>query len=203
MNQEPLTEERQARRSAILRSAIETFAEHGFAAARTRDIAAGAGVAEGTIYLYFDGKDDLLLTAFRDRVNEFCGWVGALLEGGLPFPERLTRFIAAQFESIEREPALATVLLVESRQSRKFYAGAVREVLRMYAGAVEQLLRNGVDEGELCADLDVALARRIVIGTLEEIELDWLLSERTRPLTPLAPHVAATLYRGLATGPAV
>jgi TetR/AcrR family fatty acid metabolism transcriptional regulator len=73
----------------------------------------------------------------------------------------------------------------------------------MYAGAVEQLLRSGVDQGELRADLDIALARRIVIGTLEEIELDWLLSERTRPLSALAPHVAATLCRGLATGPAV
>ena len=72
--------EREARRRAILQAAIETFAQQGFAAARTRDIAAHAGVAEGTIDLYFDSKDELLLTAFRETVKEFSASVERLLE---------------------------------------------------------------------------------------------------------------------------
>jgi TetR/AcrR family fatty acid metabolism transcriptional regulator len=199
MSDRPLPENREARRRAILESAVRVFAENGFFAARIRDIAAGAGVAEGTIYLYFDGKDDLLLTAFRDKVAEFCASVRDLLSSSLPFQERLSRFVAHQFESIEADPPLATVLLLESRQSSKFYGGAVRDVLRAYAQAIDELLASGQHSGELRPDADVPLARRMLIGALEEIELEWLLGDRTRPLVPMAPRVAATFFRGLAT----
>ena len=201
MTDPPLSSERAARRRAILDSAIQTFAEHGFFASRTRDIAAGAGVAEGTIYLYFESKDDLLLTAFRDMVREFSDSVRDLLEPVLPFQERLTRFIERQFRGIEEEPALATVMLMETRQSSKFYGQPVRDVLRAYATAVDALLRSGIEQGEVRADLDVPLARRILVGTLEEVELDWLLGDRARPLSPAAPQVAAALFRGFARDP--
>lgn len=198
MPERPLPESREARRRAILESAVRVFAEHGFFAARIRDIAAGAGVAEGTIYLYFDGKDDLLLTAFRDKVEEFCASAREALAPSLPFEERLARFVSLQFESIEADPPLATVLLLESRQSSKFYGGAVRDVMRSYAAAIDELLASGRLSGEIRADAEIPLARRMLIGALEEIELEWLLGERTRPLVPMAPRVAAAFYRGLA-----
>lgn len=190
-------ESKEARRRAILESAVRVFAEHGFFAARIRDIAAGAGVAEGTIYLYFDGKDDLLLTAFRERVAEFVASVRDVLRSPAPLEERLARFIGMQFESIQAQPALATVLLLESRQSSKFYGGAVRDVLRTYAQAIDELLASGASDGSVRGDVDIPLARRMLIGLLEEIELEWLLGDQSRPLVPLAPKVAATFYRGL------
>lgn len=198
MPEKTLTESREARRRAILESAVRVFAEHGFFAARIRDIAAGAGVAEGTIYLYFEGKDDLLLTAFRDKVEEFVASVREVLASDASFEERLARFVSLQFEGIEADPPLATVLLLESRQSSKFYGGAVRDVLRTYAAAIDQLLASGVAAGEVRPDADMPLARRMLIGSLEEIELEWLLGERTRPLVPLAPRVARAFVRGLA-----
>jgi len=198
MNERPLTENREARRRAILDSAVRVFAEHGFFAARIRDIAAGAGVAEGTIYLYFEGKDDLLLTAFREKVNEFVSSVRDVDAVGLPFQERLARFVELQFQSIEADPPLATVLLLESRQSSKFYGGAVRDVLKSYAQAIDGLLATGVERGEMRPDVDVQMARRMLIGALEEVELEWLLGERTRPLAPRADRFAATFYRGIA-----
>src|ERR1044071_3758512 len=197
MTDAAVIDSKEARRRAILESAVRVFAENGFFAARIRDIAAGAGVAEGTIYLYFDGKDDLLLTAFRDRVAEFVASVRAVLDSDEPFERRLSRFIEMQFESIQAEPALATVLLLESRQSSKFYGGAVRDVLRTYAQAIDELLASGVRDGDVREDVDIPLARRMLIGLLEEIELEWLLGERTRPLVPQAPKVASTFYRGL------
>lgn len=197
-----LTGDRAARREAILEAAIRTFAERGFFASRTRDIASEAGVAEGTIYLYFESKEDLLLTAFREAVDEFCGFVRTLQDAPLPFHERLSRFIDAQFRRIEESPALATVLLLESRQTTRFYGGVVRDVLRSYAAAVESLLQIGIEEGELRPDLDVPLARRMLIGSLEEIELGWLVGERSRPLSPLAPAVADAFYRGIAASSA-
>jgi TetR/AcrR family transcriptional regulator, fatty acid metabolism regulator protein len=199
MTERILSDGREVRRRAILESAVRVFAEHGFFAARIRDIAAGAGVAEGTIYLYFEGKDDLLLTAFRDKVEEFVASVREVLASHASFEERLARFISLQFEGIEADPPLATVLLLESRQSSKFYGGAVRDVLRTYAAAIDQLLANGVAAGDVSADADMPLARRMLIGSLEEIELEWLLGERSRPLVPLAPRVARAFVRGLAS----
>jgi TetR/AcrR family fatty acid metabolism transcriptional regulator len=198
MNERPLTDSRETRRRAILDSAVRVFAEHGFFAARIRDIAAGAGVAEGTIYLYFEGKDDLLLTAFREKVNEFVTSVRDVNAAELPFQERLARFVALQFESIEADPPLATVLLLESRQSSKFYGGAVRDVLKTYAQAIDSLLATGVERGEVRPDADVPLARRMLIGALEEVELEWLLGERGRPLVPMAARFAATFSQGIA-----
>jgi TetR/AcrR family fatty acid metabolism transcriptional regulator len=170
MTDAAVIDSKEARRRAILESAVRVFAENGFFAARIRDIAAGAGVAEGTIYLYFDGKDDLLLTAFRDRVAEFVASVRAVLDSDEPF---------------------------ERRQSSKFYGGAVRDVLRTYAQAIDELLASGEAEGAVGPETDVPLARRMLIGALEEIELEWLLGDRSRPLMPFAPRVAATFTRGL------
>lgn len=200
MSDPPLSAEREARRRSILQAAISTFADRGFTASRTRDIAERAGVAEGTIYLYFESKDELLLTAFRHTVGEFAGSVERLLGDPRPFRERLTEFVRSQFILIERDPSLASVLLFESRQSTKFYGGSVRDVLRSYATAVERLLQSGVDAGEVRGGLDLPLVRRMLIGALEEVELNWLLGDRTRALTPLARGVADTFVLGI--GPA-
>lgn len=177
---------------------MRTFAEHGFARAKTRDIAAGAGVAEGTIYLYFEGKDDLLLTAFREQVRDFSEAVGRLLSERLPFAERLTRLVEMHFARIDQDPALATLLLLEARQSTKFYEEPVREALRAYAAAVDTVLESGVRDGALRSGLDVPLARRLLIGALREIQLEWLLGSRDAPLAGRARGVADMLLRGIA-----
>lgn len=194
---EPGIEDKAARRQAILDAAISTFADNGFAETRTREIAAAAGVAEGTIYLYFEGKDDLLLTAFRERVAEFCESARRIMEEDSSFQSKLERFILTQFESIEESPDLATVLLVESRQTARFFGPRVRDVLRNYAAAIEGLIQFGIDTGAVRADLNVSLARRMLIGSLEEIELDWLVSNRTHSLTSLASSISALYLTGI------
>jgi TetR/AcrR family transcriptional regulator, fatty acid metabolism regulator protein len=201
MNQPTQPTPKEIRRRTILDSAVRVFAEHGFADARIRDIAAGAGVAEGTIYLYFEGKEDLLLTAFREVVNDFCTSIRSVLSSELPFLERIERFIRLQFERIEAEPALAAVLLLESRQTTTFYSGAVRDVLRTYANAIDELLASGLADGVIRPNADLALARRMLIGALEEVELEWLIGDRTRPLAPSAELLADLFYRGLAPAP--
>jgi len=192
--------ERAARRASILQAAVEVFAAQGFVNARTREIARRAGIGEGTIYLYFEGKDDLLLTAFREKVSEFCEAVHHLLSEPGTFDERLRRFIWMQFAGIEADPELATVLLLESRQSTRFYGEPVREVLREYASAVDRLLESGVAEGRVRTDLEIPLVRRMLIGSLEEIELDWLVGQRGRPLTTSAPDVAKVFLEGIQVG---
>jgi TetR/AcrR family transcriptional regulator, fatty acid metabolism regulator protein len=198
MDETERREVREQRRREILGAAVEVFARKGFAEARIREIATAAGVAEGTIYLYFQGKDDLLLTAFRDAVTDFCTSIRSVLASEMPFLNRMERFIRFQFERIEGSPALAAVLLLESRQTSTFYGAPVREVLREYASAIDELLESGVADGSIRADASLPIARRILIGSLEEVELEWLIGDRTRSLVATAAPLAETIYRGLA-----
>jgi len=117
------------------------------------------------------------------------------------FEERLTRLFEMQFADIEAQPELATVLLMETRQSNKFYGEPVRDVLRSYAGAIDDLLRRGIADGALRQDLDIPLARRILVGALEEIELDWLLGDRSRALSTQAAPLASMLLHGFSAPP--
>lgn len=192
------TRRREERRRAILTAAVEVFAEKGFAAARTREIAGAAGVAEGTIYLYFEGKDDLLLTAFRETVSGFIAMAVEQLGSTAGFAERLERLVSMQLSRIEAEPDLATVLLLEARRSTRFYGEPVREVLRNYASAIERLIESGIGDGEVRPDVDVPMARRMLIGLLEEVELAWLLGARDWPLAAQAASIAETFLRGVA-----
>lgn len=198
MDDSTLSADKAAKRRVILEAAVEIFARRGFFASRTRDIAEAAGVAEGTIYLYFEGKDDLLLTAFREEVTAFCGVADALLVEPGDFEEKLGRFVEMHFIGIEADPDLATVLLLESRQSTRFYGEPVREVLREYAAAVDRLLESGVVEGYVSKDVDIPLARRMLIGSLGELELDWLLGPQNRSLLEQAPAVTRTFLHGVA-----
>ena len=201
MDDSTLSADRAAKRRAILDSAIENFAERGFFNSRTRDIARAAGVAEGTIYLYFEGKDDLLLTAFREKVTDFCNAADALLAEGGRFEATFGRFVELQFAGIEVDPNLATVLLLESRQSTRFYGEPVRDVLREYAAAVDRLLLNGRAERAIDDDIDIPLARRMLIGSLEEIEVEWLLGPQDEPLTKQAEAFTRTFLRGIVPWP--
>lgn len=176
---------------------MRTFAATGFARSTTKEIAAGAGVAEGTIYLYFRNKDDLLLTAFRERVAEFAAAVEARAVEPVPFRDRLAGLVSMQFESVEQDPALARLLLVEARQSTQFYTEPIREALHAYESALEGLLRAGIDEGAIRPDIDVAVTRWMLVGALRGVLTNWLLGKRELPLTPLAAGFTRTFIDGI------
>lgn len=177
---------------------MRTFAANGFVRSTTKEIAAGAGVAEGTIYLYFESKDDLLLTAFRERVAEFAGEVQKRAAEPVPFRERLEGLVRMQFEVVEGDPALARLLLLETRQSAHFYTEPVREALSSYEAGLEALLRAGIAEGAIRPDTDVVVARWMLLGALRGVMTEWLMGPRDRPIVPLAHRFVSTFMDGVA-----
>src|SRR5438876_10377225 len=109
-----------SKRERILEAAVKIFAEKGFYNAKVSEIARIAGVADGTIYLYFKSKDDLLISLFEDRMEQVNENLRAALDGpGTPV-ERLQRGLAAHLALVEQPPQLAEVLTVELRQAPKF-----------------------------------------------------------------------------------
>src|SRR5256886_8442852 len=117
------------KRARIIDAAIKVFAERGFHTATVAEIARAAGVADGTIYLYFKSKDDLLLRLFDEKMTALLAEVKAALAQERSAAEKLKRFIQLHLALVERNPDLAAVLIVELRQSAQFLKAADRQKL--------------------------------------------------------------------------
>jgi len=185
------------KRQRILDAAVRVFAEEGFYNSKVSQIAEAAGVADGTIYLYFKSKDDLLISLFEDRMDS----VNAELRRTLGSPgsaiERLRQIIALHFELVEANPAMAEVICVELRQSSKFikeYANPkFAEYLRILAGCVA----DGQAAGILRADIDPQLVARSLFGALDEIALSWLVKRDKFELQRAADQMGRLFIEGL------
>ena len=179
-------------------AAIKVFAERGFHSATVAEIARAAGVADGTIYLYFKSKDDLLLRLFDEKMTSLLEEARADLERESGAAGKLRRFIQLHLALVERNPELASVLIVELRQSAQFLKAADRNKLAAYVlELIGQVVREGQERGELDASISPGTAKRAIFGALDELALGWLLSGRRTSLKKTAAEVAEWLVRGL------
>jgi TetR/AcrR family fatty acid metabolism transcriptional regulator len=185
------------KRSRILDAAIKVFAERGFHTATVAEIARAAGVADGTIYLYFKGKDDLLLRLFDEKMTELLGEARAAVASERTAPARLKRFIQLHLALVERNPDLASVLIVELRQSAQFLKAADRNKLAAYVDVIAEVVRGGQESGELADGISPATVKRAIFGALDELALGWLLGGRKTNLKKTAAEVAEWFVRGL------
>jgi TetR/AcrR family fatty acid metabolism transcriptional regulator len=185
------------KRARILDAAIKVFAERGFHTATVAEIARAAGVADGTIYLYFKGKDDLLLRLFDEKMTELLAEARSELAKERTAPARLSRFIQLHLALVERNPDLASVLIVELRQSAQFIKAADRAKLAAYVDLIAEVVRDGQEKGELIDGISPATVKRAIFGALDELALGWLVSGRRASLKKTAAEVAEWLVRGL------
>src|SRR2546430_7743984 len=185
------------KRARILDAAIRVFAERGFHSATVAEIARAAGVADGTIYLYFKGKDDLLLRLFDEKMSELLAEAKAAVAQERNAPDKLRRFIQLHLALVERNPDLASVLIVELRQSAQFLKAADRQKLAAYVDLIADIVRSGQEIGELDRNISAATVKRAVFGALDELALGWLVGGRRAALKKTAAEVAEWLVRGL------
>src|SRR5438309_4826150 len=155
------------KRERILTAAERIFARHGFFAAKVSDVAKEAGVADGTIYLYFKSKDDLLISVFERRMVELNDALRAAIAGKPP-RDQLRAFIRTYLQLVHDEPSAAEVLTIELRQSSKFMKEydnpAFADFLRMLGG----ILAAMQDRGELAPAIPPHVAARMIFGVLDE-----------------------------------
>lgn len=191
------------RRVAILEAAIEVFAERGYHAARVSDIAKVAQVADGTIYLYFRNKEELLLKIFEEKMELLLQGVTAALEGVDDPLDRVRAFARFHFDAVERYPALSEVLQVELRLSNKFIKEYRPQQLYDYLRVFESILKDGQARGVVRKDVDTFLSMWAFFGALDEIGMQSVLSRRKGlfHLPTAAEQVANIFIRGLSTAP--
>jgi len=174
------------KRERILDAAERVFAKRGFFAARVSEIAKDAGVADGTIYLYFKNKDDLLISLFEARMRQLNAALQVAI-GKVKDPlDQLRAFVRTYLQLVHDEPAAAEVLTIELRQSSKFMKEyenpQFADFLRMLGG----IIAAGQERGELDAQVPSHVAARMIFGMLDELSLAWVLA-RQPPLSGPAP----------------
>jgi TetR/AcrR family fatty acid metabolism transcriptional regulator len=190
------------KRRRILEAAVFVFARKGYFAARVSDIARKAGVADGTIYLYFRNKEDILVRLFDQVMSEHVGQAREAVRALPTAPERLLAIAERHLTVLGENRDLAAVFQVELRQSTRFMERFAASWLRDYFELLYEVIEAGQRDGSLRADVNRKLAARMLFGALDETVTSWLLSERRYPLEDQAAPVVDLFLRGAAPGAA-
>jgi TetR/AcrR family transcriptional regulator, fatty acid metabolism regulator protein len=199
---EASTKQRQStdKRRRILEGALRAFAKKGFYNTKVSEIAAEAGVADGTIYLYFKNKDDLLISLFEDRME----WVIERLQAELKVipgdaVSKIQAFIQLHFALVIENRDLAEFITVELRQSAKFVKEYKNPKFADYLRILQGIIEDGQREGTLRADLDSRLTSRAIFGALDEVLLQMTLSRQITPeIEEKVASISTMFIEGLA-----
>ena len=184
------------KRDAILRAAIDVFADHGYFNAQVADVARAAGVAAGTVYLYFKSKDDLLVSIFERSMREGLA-IGRAAVAGLDDPaERLRRLARGHLARLGADRNLAIVFQVELRQSTKFMERFSSTLLRDYLGLIREAIADGQRAGLFRADVKATAMAKMLFGALDEMATNWILTRRRYSLEAEADPVVDLFLNG-------
>jgi TetR/AcrR family fatty acid metabolism transcriptional regulator len=185
------------KREAILRAAITVFAHNGYFNSKVADIAREAGVADGTVYLYFKSKEEILHSIFDRSVDEALALAREQIELITDPRDKLRRIAFLHLERLGADRDLAVVFQVELRGSTKFMeefsAAGFAEYLTLIRTTFEEGQRAGVFRG----DLNSNVVAKIVFGALDEMATNWILSKRRYKLAPMADQVLDILLNGV------
>lgn len=185
----------------ILDAAVAVFAEKGFFVSRISDIADRADVADGTVYLYFKNKDEILAAAINTAFDGFMKTARSELEK-LPTPsDRLRRLAYLHLDALGSNRNLAVVFQMELRQSTRSLSQFSHEHLVEYFSLVRQAICDGKASGEFRNDLPEKVAANCFFGAIDEMVTSWVLSEKDYPLSHVADAVLDILLSGMRATP--
>jgi TetR/AcrR family fatty acid metabolism transcriptional regulator len=185
------------KRQRILRAATDVFAQSGYFNAKVSEIAKAAGVADGTIYLYFDGKEDLLINIFREHTRGYLQSLERDLVQARRPEDRVRVAIQHHLATLGRDRALAIVAQVELRHSLKFMALLSHQEVADYLNILRKTVEQGQTEGVFRRSLNPQLVAKSIFGILDEMVTSWVLSEKEYSLEGQADAVAEFVLNGL------
>lgn len=181
----------------IIDAAVIAIAENGYHQAQVSKIAKQAGIADGTIYLYFKNKEDILISVFEEKMGVFIENLQEIIKNGESSTEKLSRMIENHFTVLANDRHLATVTQLELRQSSKELRLKINSVLKEYLKLLDEILIEGMVNGEFNPNMDVRIARQMVFGTIDETITTWVMNEYRYDLITTAPKVTQLLLNGI------
>ena len=186
------------KREAILRAATRVFAENGYFNSKVADVARQAGVADGTVYLYFKSKEEILRSIFdRNTTEAIAEGREELAKIGDP-REKLRRIARHHLERLGADRDLAVVFQVELRGTTKFMEEFSAAGLAEYLGLIREVFEEGQAAGVFRRELKAQLVAKVLFGALDEMATNWILSKRRYKLAPMADEVLDIFINGVA-----
>ncbi len=182
----------------IIEAAVRVFARKGYFNSRVSDVAREAGIAAGTIYLYFKTKEDILTTLFREKMAEFVAKLWKAMADQPDPVSKVRRLVYLHFDLLERNPELAEVVQIELRQGQKFFRGASSQEIASYFALIGSVLEEGVAAGRFRANLPVKVATKMLFGAMDQMATSWVLGKREYRLVDTADAVANLFLQGVA-----
>ena len=183
----------------ILDAAVVVFAAKGFHSARVSDVADLASVGDGTIYLYFRNKEELLMTAIKTAFDGFMSRARTELAAIDSPAGKLHRLACLHLEALGSNRNLAVVFQMELRQSARFLAPFSRNQMAEYLGLVRSTIADGQARGEFRPEMNVKLAANCFFGALDEMVTSWVLDNTHYHIFDVADSVANIILKGLET----
>jgi len=188
------------KRLRILDSAVKVFAHEGFFRAKVSQIASEAGVAPGTVYLYFKNKEDLLISVFEVRMRDINSEFRAAVIEKQDGRSRLECLVRMHLEGFQRQPDLAACFQVELRQSSRFMRENVKGELQQYLDLIREIVEHGRRDGSFRNELPVRLLTHLIFGTLDEVVSTWVMSGMKYNLLSLTGPLMDLFTNGIGQG---
>lgn len=180
----------------IIDAAVVVIAENGYHQAQVSKIAKQAGVADGTIYLYFKNKESILISLFEEKMGNFTEKIREKIEGNPDAISKLLTLVKTHFHEMSKDLYLAIVMQLEVRQTNIDLRLKINEVLKEYLHIIDSILIEGVNEGLFDQQLDIRTARQMIFGTIDEVMTHWVMTGQNQDLESKADKVHQLLIRG-------
>ena len=185
------------KREAILRAATRVFARNGYFSSKVADIARAADVADGTVYLYFKSKEEILHSIFDQNMAEAITACRQLIEKSRDPREKLRRIATLHLERLGADRDLAVVFQVELRGSTKFMQEFSAAGFAEYLDLLCKIFEEGQRAGVFRKDLNAKVVSKILFGALDEMATNWIISKRSYKLEPMAEIVMDVFLSGV------
>ncbi|QDX93009.1 TetR/AcrR family transcriptional regulator [Brevibacillus laterosporus] len=182
---------------AIINAAVTVIAKHGYHNAQVSRIAKEAKVADGTIYLYFENKDDVLISLFNEKMGQFVENCRKLTSQANDVSEKVRILIQSHLSQLAQDHNLAIVTQIELRQINPEVSQGIGEVLKAYFNLIDGVIQEGMESGIFRADIDVRMARTMIFGTLDQTVTSWIMKECKYDLVSLVDPIHNLFLKGL------
>lgn len=182
---------------AILEGAIRVFARSGFHGTRVSEIAREAGVADGTVYIYFSNKEDILVSMFQELMARFVEGMREELRKASDARGKLRAIIHYHLSTLGAQPDRAMVTQIELRQIDEEINRGISGPLLSYFRLIEEVIEEGRKTGTFRTDINVRTARKVIFGAVDEVVTCWVMSQKRYHLADMAEPVYDLLLRGM------
>lgn len=183
----------------ILDAAIKVFAEQGFHQSTVSQIAKEAGVADGTIYLYFKNKDDILVQFYEYKTKQVFARFREAVDQADTAIDKLRNLIRVHLEEFQKNHNMAIVYQVETRQQRRMAEKPIKDMSKLYRDMITELVELGQEEGTMRRNLYLGMVKRLINGAVDEVINAWIHTGRNYDLVSMADPLVELFIRGIGT----